>query len=118
MITIKIQQERSIRKNSGHTDLQEMLFRISDAKFANELKTQLQILPNDHLQVHSWHQLSCDAENQDVSHEKHILTVVAHYHHCQDLHFGQGKPERSKMRILYFEVKAGLGENCKCIMLR
>lgn len=46
----------------------------------------------DYLQVHSWHQPFCDAENQDASHEIHILVAEAHSPRCRILHCGLGKP--------------------------
>lgn len=51
----------------------------------------------EYSQANSLHQLSCDAGSLDASHEKHTLTVAAHYRHCQALHFALGKPESDEM---------------------
>jgi len=62
-------------------------------------------------QVRSWHQLSCGAGSLDAFHEKHKLTVAAHYHQYQALHFALRKPEDENenfLRLLLLGIRVHL----------
>ena len=58
-------------------------------------KQNLESKMQNYVQVHSWHQLSCDVEIRDAFLWKRRLIVATHYHQCQARHSDLRKPEKN-----------------------